>query len=204
MRILQSSIFRAFCAIVVGVLLICNPDSTVNGITIAIGILFLVSGVISCIAYYNARRQGGENIIINAEGKKISGGNPTFPIVGLGSLILGLILALMPGMFIRSLMYVLGALVILAAVNQLLSLINASKFRRMPFGYWVLPIMILLVGLFIIVKPMETAATPLIIIGVSLVAYGISECINSIVIHREQKKFTQLTKSDEYVEYTEE
>ena len=60
MKILQSSVFRAICAIAVGAMLIKNPDSTVKGITIAIGILFLVSGVISCVAYFNARLHSAE------------------------------------------------------------------------------------------------------------------------------------------------
>ena len=54
MKVLQSSVFRALCAIVTGILLVNNPDSTVRGITIAIGAMFLVSGVISCATYFSA------------------------------------------------------------------------------------------------------------------------------------------------------
>ena len=61
MKILQSSVFRAICAIVVGGMLIKNPDSTVKGITIAIGVLFLISGVISCVVYFNARMHSADN-----------------------------------------------------------------------------------------------------------------------------------------------
>ena len=46
MKIFQSSIFRALCAIAVGVLLIKFPDDGVTWITRAIGVLFLISGVI--------------------------------------------------------------------------------------------------------------------------------------------------------------
>ena len=41
MKILQSSVFRAICAIAVGIMLIKYPDNTVTWITIAIGVLFL-------------------------------------------------------------------------------------------------------------------------------------------------------------------
>lgn len=67
----------------------------------------------------------------------------------------------------------------------------------MSFGYWVLPIILLLTGIFIVVKPMETAETPFVIIGIALVVYGISECINSIAIHNEQKRYAQLTRYEE-------
>ena len=56
MRILQSSVFRAICAIVIGALLIKFPDNTVKGITVAIGVLFLISGLISCVTYFWAKR----------------------------------------------------------------------------------------------------------------------------------------------------
>ena len=60
MKVLQSSIFRAICAIVIGALLIKFPDNTVKGITVAIGVLFLLSGIISCVTYYRAKRNVSE------------------------------------------------------------------------------------------------------------------------------------------------
>lgn len=189
MKILQSSLFRAICSIAIGALLIKNPDSTVLGITIAIGLLFLVSGVISCVAYFNARMHSAENEVYDAEGNLLVAGKPTFPLVGLGSVLLGVILAVMPSTFVSSLMYVLGAIVILGALNQYLSLIQARKFARIPFGFWVCPTLLLLVGLFVIVKPLETAGLPLLIIGWCLLLYGVSECVNAFKIHRCKKLF---------------
>ena len=56
MKILRSSVFRAICAIATGILLINNPDNTVKWITIAIGVMFLLSGVISLATYFNAKK----------------------------------------------------------------------------------------------------------------------------------------------------
>ena len=100
MKILQSSVFRAICSIAIGCLLIKYPDNTVIWITVAIGILFLLSGIISLIVYINARKNVSEYRILDAEGRVIAGEKPTFPIVGLGSLILGCLLALTPNVFI--------------------------------------------------------------------------------------------------------
>ena len=69
MKILRSSVFRAICAIITGILLINNPDSTVRWITIAIGVMFLVSGVISCATYLNARKNAVGAEIYDAEGR---------------------------------------------------------------------------------------------------------------------------------------
>ena len=73
MKLLQSSIFRALCSIVIGVLLLKYPDNSVTWLTMAIGILFLLSGIIALISYWNARRHVGDYMITDAEGNVISG-----------------------------------------------------------------------------------------------------------------------------------
>lgn len=191
MKVLQSSVFRAICSIAVGAMLIKNPDSTVKGITIAIGLLFLVSGVISCVAYFNARLHSAENEVYDVDGKLLVGGKPMFPVVGLGSVILGFVLALMPGAFVTSLMYVLGGILLIGSLNQFLVLIQARKYAVLPLWFWVCPTLILLTGLFVMVKPMETAGLPLLIIGWCLLFYGVTECLNAFKIHQCKKRMLQ-------------
>lgn len=191
MKVLQSSVFRAICAIIVGILLINNPDNTVKGITIAIGLLFLVSGAISCAVYLNARAHASDTEIYDAQGRLIVTGKPTFPIVGIGSVLLGLILTIVPGLFVKSLMYFLGA------INQFMVLVNAKRMFRVPLWFWICPSVIFLTGLLVLIKPMETASLPLLIIGWCLLLYGATECVNAFKIHRERKRIeTNLTIKD--------
>lgn len=187
MKILRSSVFRAICAIITGILLINNPDSTVRWITIAIGVMFLVSGVISCATYLNARKNAVGAEIYDAEGRLIASPRPPFPLVGIGSILLGLILAVIPGTFVKSLMYVLGVLIILGAVNQFIALAGARRVFRVPAWFWVCPSVILITGIFVIVKPMESAELPLLIISWCLLFYGVTECVNAVKIYRETK-----------------
>ena len=187
MKILRSSVFRAICAIITGILLINNPDSTVRWITIAIGVMFLVSGVISCATYLNAHKNAVGAEIYDAEGRLIASPRPPFPLVGIGSILLGLILAVIPGTFVKSLMYVLGVLIILGAVNQFIALAGARRVFRVPAWFWVCPSVILITGIFVIVKPMESAELPLLIIGWCLLFYGVTECVNAVKIYRETK-----------------
>ena len=193
-KILRSSVFRAVCAIVTGALLISNPDNTVVWITIAIGVMFLISGVISCATYLNARRNLTGAELYDSEGRLIMSSRPPFPIVGIGSILLGLILAIVPDMFVTSLMYVLGALIILAAISQFMTLVGARKMFRVPLWFWLAPSVILITGLFVVIKPMETAALPLLIIGWCLLFYGATECVNAIKIYKETKKAREIYK----------
>ena len=197
MKLFQSSIFRALCAIVVGVLLIKYPDDSVTWLTMAIGALFLLSGVIALIAYWQAKRHAGEYTITDREGRVISGSQPTFPIVGAGSVILGLVLVLTPHAFINGLMYMLAAILILGGITQLMSLLSARSMGSVPFGYWICPSLILLTGLFVMLKPMESAELPLLILGWCSMLYGVVELLNALKIHRIKKEADRQREAQE-------
>lgn len=191
MKILQSSVFRSISAIAIGCLLIKYPDNTVTWITVAIGILFLLSGLISLIVYVHARKNVSEFKIMDSEGHVIAGEKPTFPIVGVGSLILGAMLALTPNVFITALMYIIGAILILGAINQFMNLVNARKYGKVSFGFWIFPSVVLLIGLYVIIKPMVPASMAMLILGWCSLLYGVTELVNSLKFHADKRKFRQ-------------
>jgi len=192
MKVLQSSIFRAFCSIAIGALLIKYRGETVTWMTIAIGVLFLLSGIISCATYFMAVRKAGEYKITDAEGNVIADARPPFPLVGLGSVILGFLLAITPTVFVTALMYILGAILILGAVNQYMVLAGARKIGVVSFIYWICPSLILITGLFVMLKPMETAELPLLIIGWCSLLYGVTEIINAMKVNAQQRKYKKM------------
>jgi uncharacterized membrane protein HdeD (DUF308 family) len=191
MKILQSSVFRAICAIAIGCLLIKYPDNTVTWITVAIGVLFLLSGLISLIVYVNARKHVSEFKVMDANGRVISGEKPTFPIVGVGSLILGAMLALTPNVFITALMYIIGGILVLGAINQYMNLVHARRYGKVGFGYWVFPSVVLLIGLYVIIKPMVPASMAMLILGWCSLLYGVTELVNTLKFHADKRKFKQ-------------
>ena len=196
-RIFQSSIFRAVCAIIIGALLIKYPDNTVIWLTVAIGILFLLSGLISLIAYMNAKKHMTEYTITDQDGHVVTGEKPTFPIVGMGSLILGLILAITPNVFLNALMYIIGAILILGSVNQYMNLINARRYGKIGFGYWIFPSVVLLIGAYVILKPMGPMSTAMLILGWCLLLYGVTEIVNSLKIYACRKQAEQQRAEEE-------
>lgn len=111
-----------------------------------------------------------------------------FPIVGLGSLILGAILALFPNAFVNGLVYVLAAILILGAINQLFNLTTATKFAHIGLVWWIVPVLVLIIGIVAIAKPSVIATAPLLIIGWCMMVYGAAEIINSIKIHQCKKR----------------
>ena len=192
MKVVHSSFFRAICAIIVGALLIQYREQTVTWITIAIGVLFFLSGVISIATYFSAKRNADKvGVVYDANGKQLTGLKPNFPIVGIGSLILGLILALMPNTFINSLMFILSVILIMGALTQFTNLATARKMGGVGFVYWIFPSVILLVGLLAIIKPSAIASAPLFVIGWAMLVYGVVECINALKIANNKRKWTK-------------
>lgn len=189
MKILQSSFFRALTAIAVGVLLIKYPDNTVTGIVIAIGALFVLSGLVSVLTYLNARRHVSEYTVYDAQGRQVAGQAPMFPVVGIGSIILGGILALMPETFISALMYIIGAILILGAIGQFLSIIAIRRYGAVSFFYWLCPSIVLLAGVYMIARPMQPLSTAMFILGWLTLFYGIVEVVHSLLFYSIKRRW---------------
>lgn len=190
MKVIHSSIFRAVCAISVGVLLIQYREQTVTWITIAIGVLFFLSGVISLASYWAAKRNAEKmqgQILSDSNGKPIMGMMPKFPLVSVGSLILGLLLALMPQVFIAWLMFILAFILILGALTQFVNLASAAKMGRVGILFWLFPSALLLLGLLAIIKPSAIASAPLFIIGWGMLIYGVVELLNAFKVSNNKR-----------------
>lgn len=210
MKVIHSSIFRAVCAIIVGVLLIQYREQTVTWITVAIGVLFFLSGVISLASYWAAKRNAEKmqgQILSDSTGKPIMGMMPKFPLVSVGSLILGLLLALMPQVFIAWLMFILAFILILGALTQFVNLASAAKMGRVGILFWLFPSVLLLLGLLAIIKPSAIASAPLLIIGWGMLIYGIVELLNAFKISNNKriwlKNQQKLDSKDTYVDVEE-
>lgn len=150
------SIIRCICALVIGVLLVAWPEAAILYLVITIGVLFLVPGLFSLSGYLIRGKQDGSR----------------FPIAGLGSLLFGLWLMIMPAFFVGILMYVLGAVLVLAGISQIVNLSAARSWTVVPGGFFVIPVLVLIAGIVVLFNPFTAAAVPFIILGVSSIVYN--------------------------------
>lgn len=188
MKVLQFSAIRAVIVLATGFLLVKYREETMTWMTITIGILFLLSGLVSCMVYYIEKEKTARRTE-QSERKDETIRPPSFPIAGAGNVLLGIILAVMPGTFITWLVYILAALLILGAVNQFMTLARSRQYAHVPVYLWLFPTAVLAVAILVISKPMEAAALPLQIMGWTLMCYGIVELILLIRIHYVRRAF---------------
>ncbi|MFC2517530.1 MAG: HdeD family acid-resistance protein [Prevotella sp.] len=181
MKTVQTSFIRAIIAIVVGLLLIKYREDTVTWITIIIGVLFFISGLISCIVYL-VNRNAKPAAAVDVEGRPISLNKPTFPVVGIGSLVLGVALAAFPNLVVNWMVYIFGAILILGAVGQYVTLASVVKLSKLSLYFWLMPSFVFVVGLIALFKPSWIASAPLLFLGWAMVFYGVVECANAFKI----------------------
>ena len=179
MKVLQISAIRAIIVLVTGFLLVKYREETMTWMTITVGVLFLLSGLVSCIAYYFEKEKVAKKTAKaeqqDEQQEEENLKSPSFPIAGIGSIVLGIILAVIPNTFMTGVVYILAALLILGAINQFMNLARSRQYARVPFYLWLFPTVILVVAILLISKPMEAAALPLLVIGWAFMYYGVLE-----------------------------
>ena len=163
---------RAVCALVIGLVLVMFPDQASNYFVITIGAVFLVPSLISLIGYLTQGREA----------------HSRFPIEGIGSLLFGLWLIIMPGFFANLLTFVLGFILVMGGVQQLATLAAARRWAAVPVGYYVVPSLILLAGLLALFNPMGVQRTAFLIIGITALVYAVSELVNWLKFTRRRPK----------------
>ena len=157
-------LLRTISAILLGVVLILCPRSAIFYVVIAIGILFIIPGLISLISYFTSS----------------SAKRPDMPFMfaGIGSLLFGVVLVAVPHFFVSVLMYLLGIILLLGGTEQLVTLIRAKKSMTVPIAFYIVPSLILVAGILVLLNPFKTAETLFILIGITCLVYGIVEFVH--------------------------
>ncbi len=174
-------------------MLVKYREDMVEWMTVTIGVLFILSGVTATISSFVRKRarkktQQSEELTFGdadtaqarARRQSLSIGCGLGSFAGVGSIILGVVLALMPGTFVHFLIYILAAFLILGAVQQFLALTVANREGSVGFGFWIMPTLLLIAGIVALGKPDAIASAPLFFIGWCMIIYGIVVCVNGI------------------------
>mgnify|MGYP000783131958 FL=1 len=161
MKTMNYSLIRILFALVIGLVLVLWPNTAASYIVITIGVAFLIPGVISLFSFFGRKRSEHEPA-------------PRFPIEGIGSLLFGLWLIVMPEFFADVLMFLLGFILIMGGVQQIASLSMARRWTPVPGIFYLVPSLILIAGVIALFNPTGVRNTAFIIIGISSLVYSLS------------------------------
>ena len=195
MKVLQISAVRAIIVLVTGFLLVKYREDTMTWMTITVGVLFLISGLVACMVYYfekeKVAKKSAKAALQEGQQEEEDLKSPSFPIAGVGSIVLGIILAVMPNTFTTWMVYILSALLILGAVNQFMNLARSRQYARVPVYMWVFPTVSMVVAILLISRPIETDALffTLKVIGWAFMYYAVLEFVLIIRMYLVRKAY---------------
>ena len=166
MKKISNTVVRGIFATLIGLLLIFWPEYAILYLVITVGILFIIPGIFSLVGYYRLSKNQYE-------------GKPVFPIEAIGSIILGLLLVIIPNVFVNFFMYLLGILLIIGGIEQIVTYMRARRWIPIRWTNYILPVLILAAGIVIMLKPQSIARYTFMIFGIAAVVYGLIELFNS-------------------------
>lgn len=160
---------RAAIAILLGAIFIIWPDISLNYIVQFIGVALIIIGLIPLISSMKDKQAA----FLSAN--------------GVFDIILGIVLLVMPSFFVSIIMLVVGLFFITFGIGQLTNLVSANKYSKVVLRYYILPILLTLFGIILIFNPFKSVTTFLMIIGIALVVYGVSEVISTYKVRKAMK-----------------
>lgn len=198
MKFISSSIFRSLCSLLVGLLLLFNAQHMPVLIIRVIGVLFLLPGVVGILTYLFSKFS--KNAILR----------PTFPLMSIGSVLFGTYLELYPESFVTYLLVLLGAMFILAGINQFLGMIANRGISPFSLLLIILPLVLIGIGGYCITHAYDAAETVFNILGFTCIYYGLSDMFIALrnkhytrVYERQHKKAEEAARRAREAEYVE-
>lgn len=177
-------ILRVVSAILLGMVLLLNPNA-VNYVVITIGVLFIIPGLLAFVNYlFSAREKRPESVYMFA---------------GLGSLLLGIALVAAPDFFIKILMYILGAVLVVGGIEQFVVLFRARKFTPVAKGFYIIPTLLFIMGVVVLFDPIKTTQTIFMFIGATCLVYGIMEIVYWIKFVRKANAVNDEQEEDDEI-----
>ena len=183
-KLFRYSIIRALAAVVAGILLLKYKGATLKGLTIGLGLMFLVAGIVAIVSWIRLRRQKVQ--------QKMSLDDTVLPIVGAGSFILGLVLSLMlTNEFDIWSLYIVGASLIVGCLNQVMNLSAGKKYGIVPDWLWIPPMLIIVASVVAMLKGLIPPETPTKILGVAALVYAVVDIIYSLMLNNLRRSYEQ-------------
>lgn len=194
MKLFRISIIRAVAAVLVGVLLLKYNEDVLKVLTVALGAMFIIAGVVSLVGWVNSRRKKAEFRAYDSGQspavEEVDSDHAMFPVAGLGSLLLGLLLALTRSdEYIEWAMYLLGAVLVLGAINMVMNIFAARKMEPVGSWMWLAPLAIAAAAAVAMFRGLVPANVCTTILGVTALVYAVFELIYSFIFSAIRRRY---------------
>ena len=155
---------RALTALAIGIVMVVSRTNALELAVRIIAAFIIASGVVSLVVGYKHKTNG------------------TFSLLGFNGvldLVLGVLLFSFPEVAAGLLIWLIAFVLIGLGLFQLFGLLGASRVLGLGIGSFVLPVLVLMAGFFLIARPAFLGEAIGVVAGVALILYGTSELFSS-------------------------
>lgn len=158
--------YMALLAIIVGIILVVYPETTLSIVIITIGAILILSSVASVMDYYKLKRNSLHP-------------TPSMLFNGVVSAVVGAILVMSPLFFIGFILTILSVLLLLGSLGQLFTLgYVKNKGTKVPAYVFIVPSLLLILSIIMLAAPIDSAKTITTMLGFGIIIYSSMEIIS--------------------------
>lgn len=172
---------RSLCSIVIGALLCAFPYDMAATLVTCIGLLFLLSGLISTVAFFCSHRKESLRLL--------------YPILGIGSALFGILLCIFSTALGRYICFLLAAFLLLAGIVELVSMLHLRSRTHVEQFFFLIPLLIIIATLLVFVLPQRwiggttdpqlgAQVVRLVIVGCTCIVYGVYSLLAAVRFRR--------------------
>lgn len=155
---------RAVVALAIGIVMVVSrTDAMVLAVRI-IAAFLLASGIVSLAVGYKNRQNNQL---------------PLMGVNGIVDIVIALLVFIFPNFVAGLIVYLIGFVLIGFGLFQLITLASANKVLKLGVAAFVMPILVLLAGAFLLARPTFIGSAVGVVAGAALIVYGASELLSS-------------------------
>ena len=161
---------------IIGIILIMNSSFIINILSWIIGGIFGIIGIIKIISYIRHKSIGVDASTL---------------IIGILSILFGVILVVFPNIIDITVRIVFGGYIMFTGINRLILAFAIGRIDRLGFKTFLITSIIMMIsGIIILISFYE-------LLGILLVIYAISEIVDYIYFNSNKQKYTSIFEFDE-------
>ena len=154
---------RALVALAVGIMMVVYPASALTTVVKIIAAFMIASAVVSLVVGLRDKERGAL---------------PLMSFNALINLLLAILMFVFAPVIAKFVIYLIGFVLLAFGIVQIIAFLGARRVMQVSYGSFVLPIVVTLIGGFILFNPFAESVMT-IIAGSALVLYGVSELLSS-------------------------
>lgn len=161
-------ILRIVITLLMGVFMIIFPQSILMYIAFVMGLMLIIPGAIQLLRYL---------IVCCKRNRRDRRYNPMkFPILATLCVIAGIMIIVFADVIVKIFSLLLAAALIVAGGYEIIMIARSQ--RRNVVGYYIMPALLALLGIFILVNPLELLPKIIVIMfGAGAIVYSINEIV---------------------------